>query len=247
MEPDWRRQIDGEMEEINNTPILFHGIRLWWKERKVKYNIGELEAAKAFIAAKSTLMRLNHEVEQLQASIERETESSRRKFQLEMEMMIHASDAAKCQARLIEAATNLGMTVEDASEVNKQRALIDIDVEKHQQLKEIDHVFLVKEINAKIEGALKHQLLSVQQSVFLLGQVNQLKDELYQLRYSGQPLSLIRDKEASFLKVIQGMEGMLGRLLQIDNGQDVERGDKDTILRGFIEPDNPNCEKQASD
>jgi hypothetical protein len=127
--------------------------------------------------------------------------------------------------------------------MDRKRQETQIEIDKHRQTKEIDQEYLVKEINAKVEGALKYQLLSMEQSILILARLELLRDRLHQVRYSGQPIDLVLEKQKDYLLVIQGMEALLGRLLQADNGKNAGGGDQDTIIRGLTEPDNPEGEE----
>ena len=139
------------------------------------------------------------------------------------------------------------MTTEDYSEVQKQKALVDVGVDqarkmtkvetdKHEDMKEIDHKFFLKEIEARIKGALTLLQLPVAQARFILDELINAKAELHQLYFSGKPIQLIEAQAKDYTRFIEGMEVKLGRLLQADNGEDAGGGDTDTLRRGLLAP-----------
>jgi hypothetical protein len=240
----WIAQAKGE---LNQNPWFFLGWRIRHNELQRQYT--EQQAAKAV-----TWMRLQRELTLVKERFDHAHELEAAQHEANIESVKALIAAQKLNKQLIGAASTLGIDLINYGLLRKEQLMngillerqwgeAEVKIEEHRQMKEIDHKYLIKELDERVKHALQLQLLSAEQGMIILTKLSFLKDELYQLRYSGKPIQLIIDKEKDYLVAIRGMEATLGRLLQADNGKDAGGGDKDTDSGGFAEPDNPDGEK----
>jgi hypothetical protein len=114
-------------------------------------------------------------------------------------------------------------------EIKKLEEAMRVEVDKIRQTKDLDFQYFQKETDARVDAALRLQLLSTTQAKHILMMLAVVKEELYKLYFSGKPVQLIEAQAKDYKRFIEGMEDKLGRLIQGDTGQDAGGSDQATI------------------
>lgn len=238
---DIQKEIEEHLNEINYDPGWFLGLRAKRLGKQSAFVGAQVDKIRSFILAKQELQRL-------QRRIEEEDKLRELSFGTSVQQAITLIEAEKARRKLLLIATDLGMTLEDYSEVQKQKALVDVEVDKaqkmvdvevdkHKKLKQVDFEYFQKELTEKLTAALAYEQIAVGKVHYLLNEIGKLKDALYQLYFSGKPIQLIEAKAKDYQVVIEGWEKQLERHLQGDNGEDAGRGDENPFRRGLTEPE----------
>lgn len=114
-------------------------------------------------------------------------------------------------------------------EIKRLEEAMRVEVDKIRQTKDLDFQYFQKETDARVDAALRLQLLSTTQAQHILQMLVAVRAELYRLLTSRQPTELILAQAEDYKTFIKGMEDKLGRLIQGDTGQDAGRGDEASI------------------
>ncbi len=253
-EEDILKQVEEHIKEINYNPTWFLGFRTKHLEKQSELIGANVQKIRAFILAKERLRELKEDDERNRLVVQRNRQLEDHEFSRKVQEAITLLETEHLRRELIKTAYELGMNPVDYSEVQKQKALVDVEVdksqkmtgvevEKHRQMKEVDLDFYKQETAVKLQAALAYQQISVEQAKYLLTKLGQLKTELHDLYFSGLPIQLVEARAKDYQTVIQGWEKKLERLIQGDNGEDAGRGDQNPFRRGLAGPDLAEGEK----